>query len=350
MKRTSSSFWVKGVVDMFGSQGLDVERLLLAAHIQPADLVDASARFGVDQISRLWSLAVEWSGNEALGLDLQLAGRFGSFDAVAHAMISSTTLANAMDNLGRYLVLISDATTYDRHVENANSWVSLGHTGNAHQIPPQRTAYGMVILVALSRWLTHTEVQPLEVRFEFPAPRNLFPYKATFQCPMRFNQPSSSVLFSERDMALLLPTRNPTLLDLHARYMQEQLSVLVDAPASQRVRDALSRCLMHGEPLRQTIAAKLSISDRTLQRRLQAENTSFQQLLDSVRSELTKKYLADVRYSLQEIAGSVGFVDDSNFYRACKRWLGVSPGQYRKNMALQYQTEAQDPATNARPK
>jgi AraC-like DNA-binding protein len=349
MKRTSSSFWVKGLVDMFASQGINTSRLLLASNIQAQDLLNPSARFGVDQISKLWNLAVEWSGNQALGLDVQLAGRFGCFDAVAHVMISSTTLACAMDNLGRYLVLISDATTYARRVENGDSWVSLGHSGNVLRIPPQRTAYGMVLLLALSRWLTHVQVQPRAVHFEFAEPADLRPYRAAFQCDIRFGQPRTELLFSAQDMALLLPTRNQALLELHARYMQEQINVLIDAPASRRVREEVSRCIEKGEPLRHVIAGKLSISDRTLQRRLQAENTSFQQLLDSVRIELTKKYLADERCSLQEIASSLGFVDDSNFYRACKRWFGVSPGQYRKNLALQYQEESRARALHMAP-
>lgn len=332
MKRTTSSFWVQGLVNMFASQGVDVDSLMRAAHLQPADLANPSVRFGVDQISHLWSLAVQWSGNPALGLEVDLASRFGNFDAVAHVMISSRDLASALDTLGQYLVLISDATTYSRELDHGNSWVSLGHTGNTIAIPLQRSAYGMVILLAMARWLTRSDVQVLAVDFGFKPPADLKPYHAAFACPLRFDQPRSRVLFHAKDMGALLPSRNQTMFDLHARYMQERLSVLVDAPASQRVRDEVARCLSQGEPLRHDIAAKLHISDRTLQRRLHAEGTSFQELLDEVRTELALKCLADERFSLQDIALSLGFVDDSNFYRACKRWLGVSPGQYRKNL------------------
>ena len=68
-------------------------------------------------------------------------------------------------------------------------------------------------------------------------------------------------------------------------------------------------------------------------RRLHAENTSFQQLLDEARRELARKYLADARYSVQQVAGLLGFEDDSNFFRACRRWFGVPPGQYRERLA-----------------
>ena len=58
-----------------------------------------------------------------------------------------------------------------------------------------------------------------------------------------------------------------------------------------------------------------------------------QQLLDEARRELARKYLADARYSVQQVAGLLGFEDDSNFFRACRRWFGVPPGQYRERLA-----------------
>ena len=90
------------------------------------------------------------------------------------------------------------------------------------------------------------------------------------------------------------------------------------------------RRLPQGEPRREDIASELALTDRTLQRRLQAEDTSYQQLLDAARSELARKYLTENRLSLGEVASLLGFGDQSNFFRACKRWFGLPPGQYRQ--------------------
>ena len=59
---------------------------------------------------------------------------------------------------------------------------------------------------------------------------------------------------------------------------------------------------------------------------------SFQQLLDDTRSELARQYLADPRRSLAEVADQLGFSDQSNLFRACKRWFGMPPGQYRQQL------------------
>ena len=81
------------------------------------------------------------------------------------------------------------------------------------------------------------------------------------------------------------------------------------------------------------LASSLALADRTLQRRLHEEQTSFQELLDGARRELAGKYLADGQYSLGQVADLLGFVDQSNFFRACKRWFGVTPTQYRQRLA-----------------
>ena len=83
------------------------------------------------------------------------------------------------------------------------------------------------------------------------------------------------------------------------------------------------------EPRREHVAAALKISDRTLQRRLQADGTSFQRLPDDTRRETGQQHLRKPRNSLRHVTELLGFEDPSNLFRACKRWFGESPGRCR---------------------
>ena len=67
------------------------------------------------------------------------------------------------------------------------------------------------------------------------------------------------------------------------------------------------------------------------QRRLLEEGTSFHQLLDSTRRELAERYLRQRQMSLTEMAYLLGFSDQGNLTRACKRWFALTPGQYRSH-------------------
>jgi AraC-like DNA-binding protein len=76
-------------------------------------------------------------------------------------------------------------------------------------------------------------------------------------------------------------------------------------------------------------AATLFVSERTLKRRLQEENASFQNLVDQVRLERARELLTGTSLSLNQIAEVLGYADAANFTRAFKRWTGVSPSHYR---------------------
>jgi len=79
----------------------------------------------------------------------------------------------------------------------------------------------------------------------------------------------------------------------------------------------------------ETVAAQMAISSRTLRRRLLAEGSSFQQLLDEVRHQLALDYLRRTRMSTEDIAAALGFSDAANFRHAFKRWSGLSPAAWR---------------------
>ncbi len=317
---------------MFASQGIDVAQLFRAAKLDIQLLDQAEARFDVEKISELWALAVAWSGNPALGLNPELASRYVNFDIVGYAMLSSPNLRTALGNASRYLALISDCTTLELLPERENCWLILGHIGNTRHLPRQRQEYSLLTLLSLCRWLTRRDVHILGAEFIFPEPVNIHPYRMAFECPVRFDQPVSRILLAAEDLDAPIPSRNPLMFDLHERVIEERLTSLGNTRTSYRVSGEIIRRLHQGEPRREDIASALALTDRTLQRRLHAENTSFQQLLDEARSELARKYLTEERHSLGQVADMLGFVDQSNFFRACKRWFGLPPGQYRQRL------------------
>lgn len=334
MQRSSSCTWVKGLAEMFAARGVDVPRLFAAAGLPAARLENPDERFSADDVSRLWELAVAWTGDAALGLDRAVTLRHVNFDVVGYAMLSSPDLRTALQAFAHYLALISDAATFQvLPAPDGDAWLALGHTGNARPVPRQRFAYGLLALSTLCQWLTRRECRPRAVEFIFDAPPEIAAYQAAFACPLRFGQPENRLLLAACDLDAPLPSRNPALLALHEQVMHERLAALGRASTSWRVSEEIVRRLHRGEPRREDVAASLAMAERTLQRRLQAENTSFQQLVDEARRELARKYLADARYGFAEISDRLGFADSSNFFRACRRWFGLPPGQYREQLA-----------------
>jgi AraC-like DNA-binding protein len=334
-KQTTSAVWVKGIAEMLAAEGLDVPGLFAAAGIDPAALDAPAGRVATEKISRLWELAAERSGNPAIGVAQPHVVRPASFDVVGYAMMSCADLRSAFERLIRYLIILSDTFTMTMSEEREGYRVVFVLLGGDRPIPRQRVEFIVVTLIGFCRWISGRDVHPLAIELPYPPPADPAPYRAAFHCPVTFAAERNSLLFAKADMNAALPTSNPQLAELHERFAGEYLRHFDHAQTSYRTREVIIRRLPDGEPRRDDVAGELRMSERTLQRRLEEEKTSFVELLDRTRRELAEQYLGRLQLSLAQAAYLLGFADQSSFFRACKRWFDLSPGQYRSQLLRQ---------------
>jgi AraC-like DNA-binding protein len=172
-------------------------------------------------------------------------------------------------------------------------------------------------------------LKPVVAVFSHPAPEFMAPYQDAFGSPFEFEAQFNGFMVSDADLAIKLPTAAPELAEIHARIAGLALLKLGLPETANRARAAVARRLQDGTPLRSTIAADIGLSDHTLRRRLTEEGTSFAQLVEDTRRELAQHHLTDLKTSFSEIAYLLGYSDQSTFFRACMRWFGESPSEYR---------------------
>lgn len=106
------------------------------------------------------------------------------------------------------------------------------------------------------------------------------------------------------------------------------------ATTASRVRAALREGLPSGLTSMEDIAAKLLMSKRTLQRRLEAEASNFQGLLQETREAVSRHYLMKTTLPFAEISLLLGFDEPNSFYRAFRAWTGTTPDAVRRQYAL----------------
>ena len=324
-----AAFWVKGVAEALKAGGLDVPALLGEAGFDAAALNDPDARFPTERVSLLWQLAVARSGNPAIGLSTSNVVRPASFDVVAYTMMSSPNLLGILKRLARYVGIVSDAASVAVTEDHEGCRMTLELFGGGQPVPRQRFEFDLMTILSFCRWVTNRDLRPLALELRFPPPADPQPYQDAFKCPLRFNAAVNGLLFAADDVIASLPTAHPLLAEVHERLASEHLQRLDHAQTSSRTRAAIVRCLPGGEPRRTEIASALEMSERTLQRRLEAEGTTFQRLLDDTRRELAQQYLGQIDLSLADACYLLGFGEQSSFFRASKRWFGTSPRHHR---------------------
>ena len=107
-----------------------------------------------------------------------------------------------------------------------------------------------------------------------------------------------------------------------------------DDSHAARVRSALMELLPGGECTIDDVAKKLGYSKRSLQRKLQEEDTNFQKQLNHTRELLAKIYLANTNMTAEDIAFLLGYQEIGSFLRAFSLWTGQTISEYKKSAKI----------------
>jgi AraC-like DNA-binding protein len=129
----------------------------------------------------------------------------------------------------------------------------------------------------------------------------------------------------------LFASRHPFLAFLGqvAKGIERHKTPPTDSPIRRMVERHLEPRLADGPVRIEQIARDLGFSRQTLYRRLKAEGTTFEQLLDALRHRLALRFIRDEGATVKSAAYRLGFSDPAAFSRAFKRWTGASPNSLR---------------------
>lgn len=161
------------------------------------------------------------------------------------------------------------------------------------------------------------------------------PYFTTFGLLPNFDEPKASIYFAHQSRkAMVVGTADAkkslrSLQRFEIQYMQHSdQDCLVE-----RSRFLLPLLLCHGQANKERLAELLCVSSRTLQRRLKEQGTSFRALLQDLRIQLAEKHFRYTDTSCSELGFALGYQDYKQFHRAFKSWFGITPEQYRMQIA-----------------
>ncbi|PBB92334.1 AraC family transcriptional regulator [Mesorhizobium sp. WSM3864] len=152
-----------------------------------------------------------------------------------------------------------------------------------------------------------------------------------FSCPIRYGAPRDVLILKSSDLNRPFPGHNPELLEILTPALASALGELQALSSiREQVKMVLKRSLASGRPELSGIATDLGLSERTLQRRITEEGTTFRELLVEARHELGRQLLADASADINEVACLLGYQDTSSFYRAFRDWEGTTPNRWRE--------------------
>ncbi len=313
---------------------VDVDEFLRSLGVVPADVRTPDARIPVDTYLLIQDEAVHYVHDPYFGLHMGEFAEAGSWSILGYLMMNCKTLGEAFEKWGRYSRIIGNLI--DGRVEWQFNKIRVVFYPQPHAPKLSRYCFESTFssIVRMMRNLTGEHLSPLKVTFVYPEPQITAEYQRIFCCPVLFGQKENSITINLGMLKTPVRMANPGLREQFERYTQDFLAEMERKDETTRAVTKIALARLDDETLSiQKVAREMTISVRTLQKRLEGEGMDYSELLKDIRQRLAMRYLRE-SYTVEEITYLLGFSEASVFRKAFKKWSGMTPGEYRQRAVL----------------
>ncbi|MBO2012969.1 AraC family transcriptional regulator [Hymenobacter negativus] len=317
-------------------RGLAVDRLARQSGLDTAALLSPThGPLSAKQWHDLWLNAAQLARDPTFGLHFGEAATPAALGVVGQLVQSSRTVGEALTHGAALLPLLTDQVWLDLAHSPQSVWLRF------RQLPTELAASATVVdhlVDFVLAFVLHEldgllleRLQPRTVRFP-PGARQLPEHLRVLRAATLAAGPPGEYSVELAGACWSMPLLTADY-ELQAALLQKITQWQAARPAVEPLRDKIAGYLLAnaylGIPSLEELAANFSTSARSLQRKLQAEGTNYQEVADAVRKSLALHYLKMGAYPIKEISYLMGYNELSAFSRAFKRWTGHSPAHYQ---------------------
>ncbi len=331
MQHSVLGTFVLPVAQALRRAGLDPLEIMAEAGIDGAKLANPDWRIPNRQFGALMARSVDASGDEAFGLLAAAQIQPQVLHGLGLAWLASDTVYDGLRRLVRFGKLVSTSTQMRLWEEGEFVIIDLGHIPIVESYHYAMRDYAAGSVARMCSLALGEYLAPARVTLERPVPEAPERWESMLCSPVEFESGSSTLSWYRSDIMEPLVTGDPALAKVNDEAAQSLLDSFLSQSTARNVVDKILEMLPDGPPGQQEVADALHVSNRTLQRKLKEEGTSFSDLLQDTRLQLARKYLRQHRRSIVETAYLLGFSEPSTFSRAFKRWTGMAPADFREH-------------------
>ncbi len=327
---TSIAGWSFALADALNSYGHDATQVFKDVGIDLESIDSPAARLPVDRVQQVWRYA-EDNTDDYFGVHVSEFITPTSLHALGFALWCSSTLKDLFERYIRYRCVLSHMH-FCELVEQEDSFsLNLVDERAVKSEITQDAATGLFLRMA--RQLYGPEFSPRAIQITRPVGSGSDRLADFYGAALQAESDNYALVIDSEAVNTRLRFANPSLAAqqdaIIERYISEHGLI---SEYLLRVRTEILSQLGQGSVGIEQIADKLSVTVRTLQRRLASENRSYNELLEEARKQLALDYARDQGVSATEAAFRLGFNDSSSFGRSFKRWTGQSFTEYRREL------------------
>ncbi len=290
----------------------------------------------IEHSMQLWEFLMRQLNDPGIPIDVTRFFNPEDYHAFGFAIMTSRDISEALERAVRYSRFFTTVGFWDIDIGAKTvtaTWRRGPTTSLGQRVATENTLAEFVNTV---RQTTGSNFTPEQVSFQHERPFKTDAHDEFFETQISFSCGSDSITFGTEWLQVPMSQTNPALASFMDGYLTSRMKDLDSSePWSQNVRKLLLEILPSGDVSSKRMARRLGTSERSLRRHLSTENTTYRQILSSVRRERASYLLAETRMPIGEIAFVLGFSDAAVFSRAFRRQAGQSPVEFRNTLALE---------------
>lgn len=344
MTTNSPEFYVSGIAiaQMFyGAQrlGLPAQQAMIRAGIDIQKALQPTCQVPNEQHENFLRELLLASNDELLGLHIGEQTMPAIYGILTSLAINTSSLQQAIQITHQYQALIGGNSGGLRVEEGANGSLLLKpFMVTEHPILRRHLTLTLLTLVlGMGRMVTgkpQLAPQKLWLDFEPVSDNEKEHIEALLLCPVKFGQ--EQTMFELDAKTLALPVNlfgDSGLAELEATAKRQLLEQQQQQGLAGKIKWLIRDQMINGMPRRKTVADRLNMSARTLDRRLADEGLAWQDLLDETRLQLAHDYLTLTELTVAEISERLGFSDPRSFQRRFRQLCGKTPAEIRQQLS-----------------
>lgn len=312
---------------------IPVMPLVEAAGLVAENASAFSAGLSLQKFQRLVQAMYIATGDDALGFELGWRMPPTTYGNVGQALMSSATVAEALQLCQRFWHLIARGILFDVSIHE-----HLGVVCVYPQFPmpgPLRRIVADSIVTSLYRGIvlmTPVVADHIVVWLDYPEPDDSARLRERMPSA-RFGMPMMQIRFPVvlLDTPLPMASAAGQMAAVHACEAEERALKSFGKVTARVQRELGFRA--SGYPTLAQVASHMGMAERTLRRHLADEGASYSAMLGAARLRDAILLLENPDLEIVQVATCLGYLDAANFTRAFKRWTDVTPSQFREARA-----------------
>lgn len=328
---------LSGFPELVAELGGNTEYLLASCDIDISQIDSEEYLFPYRSFCELLELSAERLNCRDFGIRLAKRQDHNILGPVAFIVMSAETVGQAIETVSRYLHHFTPAISLsieDLFGVNLASMEIRDRQGDQF---PQATEHMVAACYNIIKLMMGSDKVVERIWFRHSALSKASTYKADFDVPVEFNKGFSGSVLVSGALDKKIPSSNNELYKLVVDYFRFRSDEEIPAHTELEeeefgcvVKRIIKKLMPTGGLCRRVVAEQLNIHERSLQRRLKPLGYTYESLLDEVRRREVELLLNNSYMPMSQVAGLLGYSEQSSFNRAFKRWFGVPPSQYHK--------------------